>query len=149
MHSEAFDWGTRLKDVEREYNTARLAMDRLNQHAKDNPGVLTGDLRYKDIGMASERLDGTYVVRLFAEFETALRHFMRQFQYREPRNAEALVNRVKDRGGISDDHVRNVHAVREYRNMLVHDRATPASEVSIRNATSYLGTFLAWLQRFW
>jgi hypothetical protein len=46
--SEAFDWLTRLKAVEREYKTARLAVDRLQQQAQENPEVLPADLRYRD-----------------------------------------------------------------------------------------------------
>ena len=48
MPHEAFGWNTRIKAVEREYITARLAMDRLDQQAKDDPAVLTGGLRIRD-----------------------------------------------------------------------------------------------------
>ena len=49
MPNEAFVWGTRIKSVEREYVVARLAADRLDQHTRQNPEVLKGDLRLRDI----------------------------------------------------------------------------------------------------
>ena len=43
-------------------------------------------------------LEGTYIVRVFSEFETALQHFIRAFHIRKPRGAEALVNRGQGSG---------------------------------------------------
>jgi hypothetical protein len=149
MRSEAFVWGTRLKSVEREYVTVRLAMDRLDQHTRDDPTVLQYDLRFRHIGAASTRLEGTYLLRLFAEFEIALRHFLKASHIRAPRNAEPLINKIKDRAHIANDDALKAHAVRAYRNTLIHDDAQPAPSVSIRDATHDLGTFIAWLQRYW
>src|SRR6266542_5386145 len=112
MPHEAFGWLTRIKAVEREYNTARLAVGRLEQHAKDDPLVLTGDLRLRDIRSVSERLEGTYLVRLFSEFEAALRQFLRARKLRVPAKAEQLVNKTRDKVGISLQDARNVHLVR-------------------------------------
>ena len=149
MPNEAFAWSTRIKAVEREYTTARLAMNRLDQHAWEDPAVLAGDLRIRDIATSSHRLEGTYIIRLFAEFETGLRQFLRAFKYRVPKSTEALLNRVRDRVGIAKDDANNAHAVRHYRNALVHDREEPAQPVSVRDATRFLGLFMGWLQRHW
>jgi hypothetical protein len=149
MPNEAFVWGTRIKSVEREYVVARLAADRLDQHTRENPEVLKGDLRLRDVGMVIDRLEGTYLLRLFAEFETALRHYLRAFRIKAPNNAEPLINKVRDRAHIANDDALKVHAVRRYRNNLIHDDAAPAPPVTIRVATKDLGTFLACLQRYW
>jgi hypothetical protein len=149
MPGEAFAWMTRIKSVEREYATARLAIDRLEQHARDNPQVLTEDLRFRDIGAVSRNLEGTYLIRLFSEFETALRQFLTAKKLRSPKNAQSLVYKVRDRVGISNDHANDVHRVREHRNVLIHSRLQPVQEVPIRDATKYLSTFLSWLQRTW
>src|SRR4051794_22156231 len=103
MPGEAFAWMTRLKAVEREYRLARLAVDRLQRHAMESPELLAGDQRFGDVEILSRRLEGTYVVRLFSEFETALRHFLRVARLRVPTKAELLVNKVRDRVGISVD----------------------------------------------
>ena len=52
MPGEAFAWGTRIKAVEREYVIARLGMDRLDQHTRDNPPLFRlcaaeADLQYR------------------------------------------------------------------------------------------------------
>lgn len=69
------EWQSRFKAVEREYLSARNATDYLLTTSQQNPGVLAGDLKFRDVMHMSERLEGTYLIRLFAEFETALRLF--------------------------------------------------------------------------
>jgi hypothetical protein len=149
MRKKVFGWLTRIKAVEREHTVTRLAMDRLDQQAQDNPAVLAGNLEYRDVRVASEQLDGTYIIRLFAEFETSLRHFMRDLGYREPRRAETLIDRIRDRANMSNDDAKSAQGVREYRNALVHDRMLDVKPISVRDATKYLATFLGWLQRLW
>ena len=103
MPNKAFEWGRRLKAVEREYVIVCLATDRLHQHTVDNPETLKGDLRLRDIGMVVANLEGTYLLRLFAEFEIALRHYLRAFKVRVPPNAESLINKVRDRCNIANE----------------------------------------------
>lgn len=123
MPNEAFAWATRLKAVEREYVVARFAADRLDQQARADPSVLRRDLR--------------------------LLNYLRAFRIRMPRNAEPLINRVCDRVRIPTDDAAFVHAIRLYRNTLIHDDAEPAVPVSMRDATRSLGIFMGWLQRYW
>ena len=149
MPSAAFDWNIRIKAIEREYQTVRLAINRLAQQARDEVTILGGRLRLRDVVMSSDRLEGTYLIRLFAEFEAGLRQFMRALKYRIPKSTEALLNRVKDRTGIPKSDAAEAHAVREYRNMLVHDQTLSAAEFSMREATKILGKFMGWLQRYW
>jgi ABC-type uncharacterized transport system YnjBCD ATPase subunit len=149
MPNEAFVWGTRIKAVEREYVVARIAADRLDQQAREDPEVLHGDLRLRDIRMLMERLEGTYLLRAFAEFEQGLRSYLRSFNIKVPKNAQPVINKVRDRAHIPIDFSDQVHAVRHYRNTLIHDESDPASPVSMREATKSLGTFLGWLQREW
>lgn len=145
----AFAWMTRLKAVEREYNTTRMGMDRFHQQAAADPGILGGDLRPRDILAVLDRLEGTYLVRLFSEFETALRHFLRFMKLRQPNSTETLVNKVRDRVGIPHEFAADVHMVRDYRNTLVHDVERSAEPVTVRDATRACSTFLSWLQRSW
>jgi hypothetical protein len=149
MPNEAFAWCTRIKAVEREYAVARFAADRLDQQVRDNPGILQGDLRLGDIRTLMDRLEGRYLLRVFAEFEQGLRNYLRAFRIRIPKNAEPLINKIGDRVRIANDTVDNVHAVRLYRNTLIHDDAAPAPRVSMRDATKCLGIFMGWLQRYW
>jgi hypothetical protein len=68
-----YEWLSRIKDVEREYVAMRQAADRFLRHAKGDPTILEQNLEYNEIEMASRNLESTYVMRLFAEFETAAR----------------------------------------------------------------------------
>ena len=120
MPDEAFIWMGRIKAVEREYGAIRFGTDRLIVAVNDDPSIMLGQVERPDIATASMHLQGTYVVRLFSEFETALQHFAREFNIRKPRGAETLVNRVRDRAHIPQAATDAVHRVRDYRNVLVH-----------------------------
>ena len=149
MPDEAFHWMGRIKAVEREHRAIRFGTDRLLTAVHDDPSVLNNEVGRRDIRTASEHLEGTYLVRVFSEFETALLHFCRAFIIRRPNGARALINRVRVRGRIPNDDTDAVHRVREYRNVLVHERSAPAAPVTLREATSFLCTFLSRIQRIW
>lgn len=149
MPDEAFKWMGRIKAVEREYGAIRFGIDWLLLAANNDPAILEGQVRRPDINKASERLEGTYIVRVFSEFETALHHFIRAFHLRRPGSTESLVNRVRDRGHIPQPITDAVHRVRDYRNVLVHERTEPVAPVTIREATSSLCTFLSRVQGIW
>jgi len=149
MLGEAFTWMGRIKAVEREYGVIRFGTDRLIAAVNDDPSVLEGNAKRSDIRTASELLEGTYLIRIFAEFETALEHFIRAFNIRRPRSTEALINRVGDRGRIPQIDTDAVHRARVYRNVLVHKRTNPIAPVTIREATRFLCTFLSRVQRIW
>lgn len=149
MPHEAFDWMGRIKAVEREYGAIRFGADRLVAAVGEDPSILKGAVKRPDIKTASAHLEGTYIIRVFSEFETALVHFVRAFQIRRPRTAETLVNRVRSRGRISPADTDRVHRVRQYRNVLVHERSAPVAPVSVREATGFLCTFLSRIQGIW
>ena len=125
-----------------------FATDLLIFAVKDDPSILVGHVRRPEIGTASVRLEGTYVIRVFAEFENVLRHFILAFHIRRPRAAETLINRVRDRGHIPQPMTDAVHRVREYRNILVHERLALVAPVTIET-TRFLCTFLSRVQNIW
>ena len=69
------EWQSRIKAVEREYVAMRQAADRFHRAALDDPTILQGNLRHGEIVAASRNLEGTYIIRLFAEFETGARQY--------------------------------------------------------------------------
>src|SRR5687767_8209414 len=75
VRNDLYDWLRKIKAVEREHSSTRLATERLLEEARHDSTILRGNLTLRDIGNSSERLDGTYIIRLFAEFETGLRLF--------------------------------------------------------------------------
>jgi hypothetical protein len=126
----------------------RLATNNLLQAAQRDPGVLQGDLRYRDITHASERLDGTYVIRLFAEFETGLRLYWDSVRDTNPRTRD-LLNGVAALCGIPDEQRENAHLVRAYRNSLVHEREEEVEPLPVALARGYLCHFFSFLPHRW
>lgn len=149
MPAEAFNWMGRIKTVEREYRAIRFGTDRLIAELAIDPTILIQEVRRPDIKTAAGHLEGTYIVRVFSEFETALGHFTSAFGIPRPRTARALIERVRSRGRISQADTDAVHRVREYRNVLVHERSAAATPVSIRETVAFLCTFLSRVQGIW
>src|SRR5215813_12742805 len=121
MPHELRGWIRRIKSIERDYLSTRLALDRLLDEARRDPTILTGDLEPQGIVKASGRLEATYLIRLFAEFETGLRLYWATIRDSEP-PTQHLLDGIAARCDIPPDRLAGAHAVREYRNSLVHER---------------------------
>ena len=102
----------------------------------------------RHIVKASVRLEGTYVIRLFAEFETGLRLFWATIRETEP-PTQHLLDGIAARRAIPPERLANAHAVREYRNSLVHERDEEVAPISIAEAQGYLCRFFAFLPPTW
>ncbi len=76
MPPNRIEWIERIKGVEREYFAVRLGVVRLLIDSRSDPAILAGSaLRPRDVEFAADRSEGTYLIRIFAEFETGLRLF--------------------------------------------------------------------------
>lgn len=154
MPHDRFAWIDRLKFVEREHRLVAAAIDQLHRAVLDGRVHPPDGTTRRDLVAAAESLEATYLVRLWAEFETALLSYYR-FLRGEPRariNATDLVDTLAGvrRGRAIADTVRvEVHEVREYRNSLVHERINPAPSVHIVEARRRLNTFLGKLPEQW
>ncbi|HEY7423558.1 MAG TPA: hypothetical protein VH682_04880 [Gemmataceae bacterium] len=149
MPNETLQWLGRIKSVEKEYNATRFATDRLLAETRGDPGILKAAVEIGHITNASKRLEGTYIIRLFAEFETGLKAFLRSTKTKIPGKAEKLLDRVASKVRMPDELLKNAHAVRAYRNLLVHDREEELTPIAIRKATSHLCTFFGRLPMTW
>jgi len=141
------EWQDRIKAVEGEYLAMRRAADRFRQAALADPTILEGNLR-KRIGEALKNLEGTYIIRLFAEFETGARQYWAANWATIPNTAD-LLDGLAARRKIPDMLRDNVHLVREYRNALVHEREEEPEEVPIAVARHYLCHFFSFLPPRW
>ena len=142
------EWQSRIKAVEREYLAMRQAADRFRQASHDDPTILREDLRHREIIAASANLEGTYVIRLFAEFETGARQCWVATWATHPRTVD-LLDGLAARCGIPDTGRDHAHSVREYRNGLVHEREDDPEVISIDLARHYLCFFFSFLPRQW
>jgi hypothetical protein len=154
MPHNRFEWIDRLKFVEREHRVVARAIERLRRAILDGQDRAPEGTSPHDLEAADENLETTYLVRLWAEFETALLSYYR-FLEGDPQariGALDLVNTLAAirRGRAIADAVRlEVHEVREYRNSLVHERTDPTPPVGLVEARSRLNTFLGKLPDRW
>ncbi len=141
-------WIRQIRSIEVDHTCTRLALDRLLDEARRDPTILGGNLKLQDIVKASGRLDGTYIIRLFAEFETGLRLYWSTIRETEP-PTQHLLDGIAARRGISPDRLAGAHTVREYRNSLVHERDEAMAPISIAEARGHLCRFFAFLPPTW
>mgnify|MGYP000101640711 CR=1 FL=1 len=83
----------RIREVEREWQVVRAALDQLRSRLIGNPSLLQPlDLERGDFNRADERVDGVFVVRMYAEFEAGLRETWTRFFKRRshPKMADLL-----------------------------------------------------------
>ncbi len=141
-------WQSRIKAIEREYVAMRQAAGRFRQAALVDPTILQQDLRHGEIVKASENLEGTYIIRLFAEFETGARQYWNTNWQTNPRTVD-LLDGLAARCRIPDTYRDNAHLVRDYRNGLVHEREDKPEKLSIDDARHHLCTFFSRLPTSW
>jgi hypothetical protein len=141
-------WQSRIKAVEREHVAMRQAATHFLQRALDDPTILQGNLRQAEIILALENLEGTYIMRLFAEFETGAREYWGVKWATDPKTVD-LLDGLAARCRIPEAQRDNAHKVREYRNSLVHEREDEPDVVSLDKARSYLCQFFSYLPPQW
>ena len=147
MPYDYLEWPRRMKEVEKEHAASKIAMDRFRSQAAQGPTLLRG-VGFPDIGRASEELEGTYVIRLFAEFETALRTYWNTYRPTEPPSrAIDLMNGVASTARIDPLPLDAAHVVRRFRNVLAHNREEPAVTVAIADVRHRLNKYLGYLSR--
>jgi hypothetical protein len=150
MPPEYFSRFARIKAVGREYSALPLATDRLLATAEQDPTVLgrNRDIRVRDVRDSSDHLEGTYIIRLFAEFESALRAFWLTARNSDaPGRTRDLLDGVASTCRIQNQQIANAHSVRIYRNSLVHEREEPVVPISIFVCRGFLCEFFSFLAR--
>ena len=93
---------------------------------------------------ALERLEDTYIIRLFSEFEAILREFWTDTEIiAVPDRIEDLINRLGSRHRLLQRVREQAHEVQYYRNALLHRSARRTRAVSFGSARRALNFFLA------
>jgi hypothetical protein len=146
----------RLDAVHREYLIAQLAVERLRLVVAQDPSVLQkekGRLGGADLRACRRNLQHTYIIRLFAEFEAALRTYWRDVRKRRTWNTiptEVLIQSVAAYRGVPGSDLGRVQEVRRLRNNLVHLAAERGVAVlMLDECLSRLGAFLSFLPLRW
>jgi hypothetical protein len=140
----------RIKAAEREYQAAVLAAMTLRAALRKDPGLLDPPLTPADVLGLVKNLEATFLMRLFAEFEAGLRDVWANWckKVSLPK-AEDLLNSLAARRGVPDAARNNAHAVRKYRNALVHEGSETADPIPMDRARKYLCTFFGRMPLDW
>jgi len=150
MPLESLVWYRRLKAIEHEYRVANLGMRRLVVHARSDPTILESDMKFSGIGEALDNLNNTYAIRLFAEFETGLRHFWEAMRLDpEPRSIAEIIDRVASRHRIGSEQLANAHRVRKDRNRQAHDNEEEGEAIDVRDCRRFLNAFFGEMPTNW
>lgn len=141
----------RLKALEKEWRVARLAVRLLESRARVDASMLIGEeMEYSDVLACVRQLAATYLIRLFAEFEAGLRDWWQIAKRRKSRpTTRQLVDSVAASRSIPIDLRDDVHAVREYRNRLVHEGHYDPVPMSLDIARGHLCRFFSWMPLDW
>lgn len=146
----------RVKGVERECSVVAAAVSYYRPVTLAGHVQLPSKTSSHDLDAASHHVESTYIVRMWAEFETALRSYRRRItgdtdDQMWTRNLIDWTAGIRQGRAISEDVRDNVHEVREYRNFLVHQRddEAPPAAVTIEEARKRLNTLLHCLPVQW
>ena len=150
MPAKSSDWLERIKTVEVEYLVAKLAIDRLRSAVQHDPTLLRPGIKPRNVKEALRNLEGTYVIRLFAQFEAGLRQFWRaQRGNRPPARTRDLLDGIAATCRIYPRELASAHAAREYRNALIHERDESLVPVTLALVRQALCRFFAFLPPEW
>lgn len=154
MPNRRFDWHEHIKEIEGEYRATRLAVDRLQAQVSEAPELIKQDDNLRAfLRKADSNLEGTYLVRLFAAFEAALRSYDRA-RHNDPGRAQDAAVLIDSTGGrrgqgISQAVRDGVHAVRKLRNYWAHESSDMPAALTLAQARARLQTYLSWLPEEW
>lgn len=154
MPYRRFDWHEHLSEVWGEYRSARAALDRLKAAVAAKPDFLKKDtVARRYLRDADANLEGTYIVRLFAAFEAALRSYDRA-RHDDPNrttDAATMIDMIGGRRGrgILPNIRRRAHEVRHVRNFWAHESDMNPGPMTIDEARARLQLYLSELPDEW
>lgn len=143
------EWQTRIKSVEREYLIVSKACEDHLQSVHSDPSLLTKEYSRHDIDSAFQKLTGTYLIRLYAEFEAGLREFYASFKPNRHPQMSVLINTIASIREIPNEVSLNVHAVRELRNQVVHNSSEKIECEGLREHRHHLCTYFSQISFDW
>jgi hypothetical protein len=154
MPYRRFDWHEHIVEVWGEFRSARAAVNRLRAAVAAAPDLLKNDRVAREyLSRADKNLDGTYIVRLFAAFEAALRSYDRAKHddpTRETKSAIMIDEIGGKRGrGIQPGIRQRAHDVRQVRNFRAHDEDAVPAPMTVDEARARLQAYLHELPDEW
>ena len=154
MPYRRFDWHEHITEVWGEYRSARAAVDRLKAAVAATPDLLKKDPVAREyLRDAHRNLEGTYIVRLFAAFEAALRSYDRA-KHNDPTrrtDASVMIDEIggKRGRGIQMGIRQRAHDVRRVRNYWAHESDEDPGPMTVDEARARLQAYLHELPDEW
>ena len=111
------EWQSRIKSVETEYKAMRQASERFKKMALDDPSILEIGSEHRHLVTACAKLESTYLIRLFAEFETGVRQYWATQKSKRP-NTTDLLKGTASRRHIPTTELELADSVRKYPKLL-------------------------------
>jgi hypothetical protein len=144
------DCHTRIKEVRDRYHTALRTVNLLIGLATQQPDYLyENDVTLTEMRALVAELHDVYFARMFACFESSLRHYWRTRVRDTKPSTEQLVSAIADRLGMPQDTKDAVQEIRDFRNYLVHEEHQVRRRLTIDEAAGHLNTYLARLPLEW
>ncbi|HEY7429088.1 MAG TPA: hypothetical protein VH682_32975 [Gemmataceae bacterium] len=141
--------------VAEEYQAALTAASLLEEKLNADPGYGNRHGWRQKAGKDFEvNLEATYIVRMYAEFEAALRDYWKTHKGKDthPKMVQLLNEAIPDQH-FPQDCIDNADDVREYRNFLVHDieedLPTDMVPFTVQETKRYLCAYIACLDPKW
>jgi hypothetical protein len=144
-------WIERICDVEREYKAARSAMLLLAERLRADPAQAGAEeWSARDAENSSENLEATYLIRLFAEFESGLRDLWKNYFRKKRRTPMKHLLQLIATQAIPQNCVDDADQVRVFRNALVHEETEePVVPLSLGKAKSHLCRYFSFFPKDW
>ena len=141
----------RMSVVYREYLAASVASEVLDDRLRSEPERLTEiGLNARDFRNFRDHLSGTYLIRLFSEFEAGLRDLWTDgfSQSTVPRTRDLLLG-IAARRLINQKAYEGADSVRIYRNSLVHEGKPDLDELTLKDARRRLSQYFSYIPLDW
>ncbi len=144
------DCHSRIKDTRNSYTTAFQTASAFIRIAEEQPHLLHDyELDLTTIRAMAGELHDVYFVRMFACFESSIRHYWWARIKRTRPSTEQLLSSIAGRFNIPRDTLDVVHEIRDFRNSLIHEQHHVNARFSIDEASKALNAYLSRLPLQW
>jgi hypothetical protein len=150
IRSHAYDMLRRVRD---ELDAGQFALGWIAADWDRNPilqvAAKSSEVTDHALRRCGENLQITFLLRLFSEFEAILRDYWSSGLHRGTNpDMQPLMESIARRRGMSDDDLAAAHAIRHYRNDVIHESLRDA-RFQFPECLRALGRYLRWLPMDW
>jgi len=141
-----------LRRVRGELEAGRFALAEVLRASKANLDFLQAAHQSRvspaELRRCADNLEITFTLRLFAEFEAVVRDFWETAVRPTSPDMRTLIDSVAARRAIAPDHVAAAHAIREFRNDIIHENLRDL-RFTFSDCARDLGRYLSWPPDAW